>query len=165
MIERKQVDFHQLFILECLDKFIGFVKPQDDRYSTSIEKGLDFFLENQLVNEQYCKYRWPKEMPIDIHNQASTIIGLCRLSHRRLELVSIAEKVAMYTINNMQLSHGGFAYQKNNGRLNRTSYIRWCNGWMHLALTTLLETLQRPSDWPTNERFHSENMDRCLKLP
>lgn len=142
--ERAQIDFHQLFIIECLQKFIAFAKPTDEKYRESIDRGLEFFLKNQLVDEQYCKYRWPKEMPIDIHNQASTIIALCRLSELKPELIPIAEKVAKYTISNMQLDHGGFAYQKNGARLNQTSYIRWCNAWMHLALTTLLGTLQRP---------------------
>ena len=144
--EREQIDFHQLFILECLQKFIAFASPTDPKYRQSIDRGLDFFVQHQLVNEQYCKYRWPKEMPIDIHNQASTIIALCRLSELRPELIAIAQNVANFTIDHMQMPSGGFAYQKNNGRLNQTSYIRWCNAWMHLALTTLLGTVSSPAE-------------------
>ena len=140
--ERKQIDFHQLYMVECLDKFVRFSGNTDEKFLKSIDLGIDFYLNNQLKDEQLCYYRWPKYWPIDIHNQASGIIALTRLSDRRPELFEIAKKMAHYTIENMQLPSGGFMYQKHKNYTNKTSYIRWANAWMHLALTTVIDKLR-----------------------
>ena len=50
-----------------------------------------------------------------------------------------AYKITKWTIDNMQGKKGNFFYQKYPFLTNKTNYLRWNQGWMLVALTTLIE--------------------------
>jgi len=57
--------------------------------------------------------------------------------------LKFSQKIAEWTIKNMQDSKGNFYYQKWPFLMNKVSYMRWGQGWMMLALSKLLEDMKR----------------------
>ena len=133
--ERVQVDFHQGFILDSL---LDYFKQTDD-YSIlkSIKKGINFYKFIQFSPEGVSKWRYPKEYPIEIHNQAQGIITFSKLNEFLHDSLDFANIVAKWTIKNMQDKEGYFYYQKYPLIINKIPYMRWNQAWMLLALTTL----------------------------
>ena len=143
--ELMQIDFHQGFILDDLYDFIKYAKPADDRYMKALLKGAEFYRNEQFLPDGRAKWRWPREYPIDIHNQAQGIITFSRLSEIEPEHLDFAKKIALWTIENMQGRAGEFYYQNWRFFTNRIPYMRWGQAWMLLALSTLLDHLHRCS--------------------
>ena len=54
-----------------------------------------------------------------------------------------AEKIAKWTIENMQDEKGYFYYQKWPFLTNKIAYMRWGQAWMMLALSTLFEKIKK----------------------
>ena len=143
--ERKQLDFHQGFILESLSNFIKYVKPDDQKYKKALLKGSEFYFNHQFDQEGRSYWRLPFRCPIDIHHQAQGIITGCKLYetfHDKYYL-NLSEKIAKWTMTNMQEESGYFHYQKWPFLINKIPYMRWGQAWMMLSLTILLEALKR----------------------
>lgn len=140
-----QIDFHQGFILDGLYDFVRYVKPSDDRYMKAILKGAEFYKNEQFLPNGRAKWRWPRKYPIDIHNQAQGIITFSRLSDIEPTHLDFARKIALWTIDNMQGRAGEFYYQNWRFFTNKIAYMRWGQAWMLLALSTLLDHLNRCS--------------------
>ena len=83
-------------------------------------------------------WRIPKKWPVDIHNQSQGIITFSMFEDYDPGYLGFAEKIAMWTIKNMQDANGRFYYQKWPFVINKIDYMRWNQGWMFLALTKLL---------------------------
>ena len=93
----------------------------------------------QFEEDGKSLWRYPTKWPIDIHNQAQGIITFSKLGYINPRYREFAETIAEWTIDNMQDSKGFFYFQKWPFFTNQTSYIRWSQGWMLLALCTLLD--------------------------
>jgi len=141
-IERKQIDFHQGFILESLNDFISYTNPDNYKYMDALFKGIEFYKNEQFLPDGRCKWRHPRLWPIDIHNQAQGIITFSKLSDLRPEYLKFAKTIAKWTIDNMQDESGYFYYQKWPILTNKIQFMRWGQAWMLLALSTLLQVSQ-----------------------
>lgn len=139
---RKQIDFHQGFVLDSIFSFIKYTKPSDDKYMKSLLKGAEFYKNEQFLEEGRCKYRWPRVYPIGIHHQAQGIITFSKLSEIKTEYLEFAKKIALWTIKNMQDPSGYFYYRKYRFFTNKIPYMRWGQAWMMLALASLLEAME-----------------------
>lgn len=144
--ERKQIDFHQGFVLDSIFGFIKYIKPSDDRYMKSLLKGAEFYKNEQFLPDGRCKYRWPRIYPLDIHNQAQGIITFSKLSEIKPEYLEFAKTIAKWTIENIQDSRGYFYYQKHRFFTNKIPYMRWSQAWMMLALASLLEAMKNEEE-------------------
>ncbi len=133
--ERVQVDFHQGFILDSL--FDYFKETDDDSVQTSIKKGINFYKFSQFSSQGISKWRYPKDYPIEIHNQSQGIITFSKLNEFLPDSLDFAKVIAKWTIKNMQDKEGYFYYQKYPLIINKIPYMRWNQAWMLLALTTL----------------------------
>jgi uncharacterized protein YyaL (SSP411 family) len=138
--EKIQIDFHQGFILDDLYDFIRYTKPSDDQYIKALLKGAEFYRNEQFLLDGKAKWRWPRQYPVDIHNQAQGIITFSRLGELESEYLDFAKKIAFWTIKNMQGRDGEFYYQNWRYFTNKITYMRWAQAWMMLALSTLLES-------------------------
>ena len=138
--ERKQLDFHQGFILESISNFIRYAKPDDLRYKSVLLKGSEFYFNHQFDQEGRSYWRLPFRWPIDIHHQAQGIITGCSLyeTFQDKKYLNFTEKIAKWTVENMQGEKGYFYYQKWPFFTNKISYMRWGQAWMMLALSSLL---------------------------
>ncbi len=133
--ERIQIDFHQGFILNSLYDY--FSVTNDYSVLQAITKGLQFYRNFQFSSQGIAKWRYPKEYPIDIHNQAQGIITFSQLNKYISDSLDFASVIAEWTITNMQDKEGYFYYRKYPFIINKIPYMRWSQAWMLLALTTL----------------------------
>jgi len=136
--EEPQIDFHQGYVLESIYEIAKVLNIQNQTWNTALNKGLKFYIETQFDDLGRSYWRWPKKMPVEIHNQTQGIITLIKLKRLHPKAASTACKIANWTINNMQDKTGYFYYQKHRFYTNKISYMRWSNAWMFLALIHLL---------------------------
>jgi hypothetical protein len=137
--ERTQTDFHQGFVLESISNIVTLCEIKDETIEQSLNKGCSFYILQQFEPNGRSLFRIPKLYPTDIHYQAQGIITLCRLKHNSSELHSFAKTIAEWTIENMQSKKGYFYYRVYKFFKDKTSYIRWGQAWMFLALAELTE--------------------------
>ena len=138
--ERIQTDFHQGFILDGLIEYLPFAAT-DEKATVleSIQKGIDFYRNKQFLDDGRCHFRYPRFYPTDAHSQAQGIITFSKFSLYKPEYLDFAGKIARWTISNMQDDSGYFYYYKHRFFTNKIPHMRWCQGWMMLALSTYLE--------------------------
>ena len=137
--EKKQIDFHQGFILDDILLFMkkyGYEKP----YINSYQKGLNFYYHKQFLPNGQSIYRHPKKWPVDIHNQAQGIITFTRAAKAGFgdHYFGFASKIAEWTIKNMQDKDGHFYFLKYPWFTNKIPYIRWSDANMSYALAVFL---------------------------
>lgn len=135
---KKQIDFHQGYVIESLYNIDKYSKVNKQALKQSIEKGVRFYYKNQFSKEGWAFWRLPKKWPVDIHNQSQGIITFSKFASFNDEYLPFAETIAKWTINNMQSSMGNFYYQKWPLVTNKVSYMRWNQGWILVALSSLL---------------------------
>ncbi len=133
--EQKQVDFHQGYILESLYEIKNAVGYQDEKWERSIQKGMDFYFDEQFHESGRSYWRLPKKYPVEIHNQSQGIITLAMLSEYRNNAKDVMRTIAEWTIQNMQDKRGYFYYRIFKSHTNKIAYMRWAQAWMFLALT------------------------------
>ena len=136
-IQRKQIDFHQGYILMSLNSINQLMNLYNSsELDNAIMKGLRFYYENQFYKDGISKWRIPKTMPIDIHNQSQGIITFSSLNNGIKKYIEFSEKILNWTISNMQDKiTGHFYYKKNNTHIHKISYMRWSQAWLFLAFT------------------------------
>jgi hypothetical protein len=131
-------NFHTGYILDCLDEYVKL--SGNNEFSKNLESGLQFYLNNFFVNGEIPKYYSSNTFPIDATAAAQSILTLVRFGH-----TDKATKVASWVLANMQADAGHIYYQKHRYYTNKTSYMRWSNAWMFLALAFLLLNLRKES--------------------
>jgi len=137
--EKKQIDFHQGFIIESLLKINDYTsKEYSDFIIPSVEKGLEFYSNYQFDDFGRSYYRYPQKYPIDIHNQAQGIITFAKASSSNKKYLDLAQKILAWTIENMFDEKGFFYYQKYPLATNKIPYIRWGQAWMLFAISEYL---------------------------
>jgi rhamnogalacturonyl hydrolase YesR len=142
--EREQIDFHQGFVLESISNIADRIQEKNESWGNSVRKGLEFYRNKQFFQNGRSVWRYPREFPIDIHNQSQGIITFSRLSSFDPGYLDFAGIIASWTIKMMQSQKGYFYYRLNKRFPNRIPYIRWSQAWMLLALTFLLSGSQQP---------------------
>ena len=86
-----------------------------------------------------AKYYHDNIYPIDIHSASQLLVlaAKCSLFRQNMELV---ENVLKWTIENMQDNKSGyFYYQKKRFTTTKIPYMRWSQGWMFYAFSSLLK--------------------------
>jgi len=139
-----QIDYHQGFILDGLVSFLPYITEDNLKSRTlkAIENGVDFYMNRQFSPDGWSYYRYPIKYPIDIHNQAQGIITFSKLyqAFKNPKYLDFAERIARWTIQNMQDPTGYFHAHKWPGFVNKIPYMRWAQAWLMLGLATLLHT-------------------------
>ena len=137
--ERKQIDFHQGFILESIFDIKKITKSTCNEWENAIRLGLNFYKEEQFFSNGRSKWRLPKIYPVDIHNQSQGIITFTKLCEYNPKYLDFARTITEWTIQNMQSHKGYFYYRNYKFYNNRISYMRWSQAWMMQALSELIE--------------------------
>lgn len=141
--ERKQVDFHQGYILESISELLKYLNISDRKYILALRKGLEFYHHRQFYPNGRSWWRLPREFPVDIHNQAQGIVTFTVCKGMAEPFLSFAETIAEWTMRNMQDPKGYFYYRCNRLFKNKIPYMRWSQAWMFLALVMLLRTKEQ----------------------
>lgn len=146
---QKWVDsFHTGYNLECISEYQKY--SGDTSYSTNLENGFQYYLQNFYLNDGTLKYYDKIIYPIDIHSPAQFIVTLSRMNKLEKHKGKV-NKVLVWTIGKMQDKRKGyFYYQHRKGLSNKIPYMRWGQAWMFYALSlylfSLLHTGQKRQD-------------------
>jgi hypothetical protein len=131
-------NFHTGYVLDCLWWYM--VSIGDQRYQTAFDRGARYFVENFFLDDGTPKYYPNRTYPIDIQCAAQSIETLVLLArHWDPSCRALAEKVARWTIANMQDSDGYFYFQRGRRWVNKTPMLHWGQATMFHALACLLE--------------------------
>jgi len=137
--DRMQIDFHQGYVLESIYNISNLISINNSDWQNSLQKGLDYYRNDQFTDNGRSYWRVPKNNPVDIHNQSQGIITFSKLNSIYPKGKTFAKVIADWTLDNMRNNKGYFYYQKHRYYTNKISYIRWSQAWMFLALSTLLK--------------------------
>jgi hypothetical protein len=138
--QRVQIDFHQGFVLDSILSIASSLKYFPDSVEKALQDGIEFYRDEQFSSKGRALWRLPGNYPSDIHHQAQGIITATKYysysGSRRAE--DLAKSVLFYTLDNFRDQRGYFYYRKHKNVTDRTSYMRWGNAWMHLAMSEIL---------------------------
>ncbi|MCB2203155.1 hypothetical protein KQI65_00285 [bacterium] len=132
--ESRQIDFHQGYVIESIEEIMRLSGLRKPAWEQAVQKGLQYYRNQQFTDEGRSWWRLPTEWPVEIHNQSQGIITFNMFDEYR----DFAHTIADYTIKNMQDRKGYFYYQKFPLYTNKISYMRWSNAWMTVALSSLV---------------------------
>lgn len=125
-------NFHTGFNLECIQQYQLYTT--DSSFQLSVEKGLQYYLDQFFTEEGISKYYNNNIYPIDIHSPAQLVVSLYHLGGIE-EHKDLVIKVLDWTTKNMQSSEGYFFYQKKRFGSSGICYMRWAQAWMFYAFT------------------------------
>jgi len=126
-------NYHTGYILDCLDDFNKYCEPAAKKYELSLKKGIEYYKKNFFEADRIPKFYNNNKYPIDCTSAAQSILTLTRFGEHET-----AKNVASYIIDAMQDEKGYFYFRKFKNYQIKTSFMRWSNAWMFVALSKLL---------------------------
>ena len=129
-------NYHTGFVLECLNISRRALKGEFE-FEKELRRGLEFYANNLFLDDGTPKLTNNSVYPVDIHSCAQAIITFCELADFEPNYLSMAEKVAEWSIKNMQDEEGYFYYRIYKRYVDRMPYIRWGQAWMLRGLSYL----------------------------
>lgn len=124
-----------------LDAILGYqLNTGNTEFQPVLEKGLQFYVDHFFTEEGGPKYYWDRAYKYDIQSASQSIDTLTLFSRewKRPDLLALAERVATWTIRNMQDPEGYFTMWKNTWFTNTTPTFHWGAATMFHALAHLL---------------------------
>ena len=119
---------------------------QTNEFDRHQQLGFEFYLKNFFRQDGAAKYFHDRTYPIDIHSVAQSIITLLTFKDLEPSSAEVAFKVYNWAMNHMWDKRGFFYYRVLQVGTIRTSYMRWSQAWMLLAMTYLLERFEGRAD-------------------
>src|SRR5262249_39358835 len=98
----------------------------------------EFYRDHFFREDGAVRYFHNRTHPIDIHCVAQSIITLLAFKDIYPSNVALARTVLQWALNHMWDDRGFFYYRILRCCTIRTSYLRWSQAWMLLAMSTLL---------------------------
>jgi hypothetical protein len=136
-------NFHTGFNLSALQSIGRHAETTE--FDPHVRLGLEFYREHFFRGDGAAKYYHNRTYPIDTHCVAQSIITLLDLKGLNPENVPLAHSVWRWAMDHMWDDRGFFYYRKLRSCTIQTSYMRWTQAWMFLALSMLLsESSERP---------------------
>ena len=134
---QKWVDnFHtgyNLCALQAIDRY-----GETTEFESCIQRGVEFYRANFFRKDGAPKYFHNRTYPLDIHCVAQSIITLLAFNDFDPSNVRLAGSVFRWAMIHMWDDRGFFYYRVLRLCTIRTSYIRWSQAWMLLAISSLL---------------------------
>jgi rhamnogalacturonyl hydrolase YesR len=141
--ERVQIDFHQGYVIDCIQDIIVYCSVDDKKYQEAIKKGTEYYRKEQFFENGQSKWRLPKIYPVEIHNQSQGIITFSKMSFLNSDYLTFSQTIAKWTVENMQDKKGFFHYRKLKYYSNKIPFMRWSQAWLFLAMAELTITLKK----------------------
>jgi hypothetical protein len=129
-------NFHTGYNL-CSLRTIGQYSDTDE-FELRLRDGFDFYRNHFFRQDGAPRYFHDRTYPIDTHCVAQSIITMIELQSFNTGNTVLANKIFQWTMKHMWSEHGYFYYRVLRTLTIRTSYIRWSQAWMLLALAKLL---------------------------
>ena len=135
--------FHTGYMLDSLKRFEK--ATGDTQFSSALSKGYAYFRRNFVEESGRPMYYHDRAMPIDIQCAAQIIDTFAFFSEEDPGGLEAAQRVAAWTIANMQDRDGHFYYRDLGWKKIRTPMLHWGQGTMLKALAHLLGKLRESS--------------------
>ena len=129
-------NFHTGYNLCALRSISQHAETQE--FDSHIERGFAFYRTHFFCEDGAVRYFHDHTYPIDIHCVAQSIITLLALRDLDPDNVQLAHSVFRWAMDHMWDERGYFYYRVLRVGRVRTSYMRWSQAWMLLAMSTLL---------------------------
>jgi rhamnogalacturonyl hydrolase YesR len=133
-------NFHTGYNLDCLKRYID--TSEDQTFGKNLRDGFDFFKRQFFEGDGRPKYYDKATYPTDIQCAAQAIDTLTFFSDLDNDALSLALKVANWTIDHLQDRDGHFYYRDLGWIMVRTPMLHWGQGTMFKALVHLLSKLE-----------------------
>lgn len=129
-------NFHTAYVLDSFKYFAG--STGDYRFDKQMMSGYDYWKSTFFLSDGTPRYYNHKTLPLDIQCSAQAIDTLVFFHDRDPENLSLALKVAQWTIKNMQDRSGYFYYRRySRWVVNKTPTLHWGQATMLSALAGL----------------------------
>lgn len=132
-------NFHTAFVLSSLKRIVDAVPTCRGEFTGAIKLGYEFWIQNFFLPNGTPKYFHDKTYPIDSHSSGAAIAALVDLKEVDENAIALAEKIAHWTIKEMQTGRGYFYYQLKPLTYIDIPYMRWSEAWMMYGLSRLNE--------------------------
>ncbi len=129
-------NFHTGYNLDSLKRYLE--STGDVSVESQFQQGLDYYRDVFFEADGKPRYYHDKTYPIDIQCASQSIETLAFCSQNDPACLPIAQRVAEWTIDNMQDGDGHFYYRQFPFLKVKTPYIHWGQATMYKALATLL---------------------------
>jgi hypothetical protein len=129
-------NFHTGYNLDAL-RSIG-QSLETAEFESGIRCGFEFYRAHFFREDAAPKYFHDRVYPIDIHAVAQSILTLVEFRDLDPGNLQLAHSVFDWAMKNMWDERGFFYYRALRLCTIRTSYMRWSQAWMLLALSSLL---------------------------
>ena len=129
-------NFHTAYLLDSLKHYID--STGDDRFQKAVMNGYEYWKNTFFLPDGTPKYYNHKTLPIDIQCCSQAIDTLVFFHDRDPESLSLAMRIAKWTIQHMQDRTGYFYYRRySRWRVNKTPTLHWGQATMLCALAGL----------------------------
>jgi hypothetical protein len=135
-------NFHTGYNLEALRSMGRSLETSE--FDSSMRRGFDFYRAHFFRKDAAPKYFHDRSYPLDIHCVAQSIRTLLEFRDLDPGNVRLARSVFDWAMKHMWNERGFFYYRVLRLCTIRTSYMRWSQAWMLLALATLKAELDQP---------------------
>jgi hypothetical protein len=144
-------NFHTGFNLCALHAFGRYARS--DEFESNLRRGFAFYRRHFFRPDGAPKYFHDRTYPIDSHSVAQSLITLSELRPLESGNAELAQSVFRWAMEHLWNSEGYFYYRVLPFCTIRTSYMRWVQAWMLLALATLCD---EPTDRLRQPYRHSQ---------
>ncbi|MDQ1639855.1 MAG: hypothetical protein QOF62_3194 [Pyrinomonadaceae bacterium] len=133
-------NFHTAYVLQSLSLITKTCAVADERmFADALQRGYKFWRERFFLADGWPKYYDDALYPADTHSGAAAIVTLLELRYLDQGAQLLAEKIAVWLLNNMRDRRGFFYYQRRRFYTLKTPFMRWSQAWTAYALARLLE--------------------------
>ena len=129
-------NFHTGYNLCALQAIGRYAETSE--FESRLRRGFAFFRDHFFREDGAPRYFHNRTYPLDIHCVAQSIITLLTLRDLDPGNLALARSVFHWAMNHMWDERGFFYYRVLRFCTIRTSYMRWSQAWMLLAMSTLL---------------------------
>ena len=135
-------NFHTAYILTSLSRIMNCgatATAPTGEFDNALRRGHNSWSKQFFLGDGWPKYFPDRLYPADIHSAASAIVALVELRGQIPAAMILAEKIAVWAIENLRDPLGFFHYQRRRFYKIRIPYMRWSQSWMLYALARLRE--------------------------
>ena len=139
--------FHTAYNLDSLKRYTDI--SGETEFRGNLFDGYKYFKTTFFDASGRPSYYHNRNHPVDIQCAAQAIDTFCFFRHEDKNGLDLAERVARWTITNMQDASGYFYYRKYPILTARTPYFHWGQATMFKALAHLLSSLRSNDHEPS----------------
>jgi len=133
-------NFHSAYVLDCFKHYTQ--STGDTQFNGTLMNGYEYWKKTFFLSDGTPRYYDYKTLPLDIQCSSQAIDTLVFFHDIDPESLTLAAKVAQWTITNMQDGTGYFYYRRYSPWLvNKTPTLHWGQATMLSALAGLYQSL------------------------